>query len=265
MWRNWQTRGVQVAVSFGTWRFESSHPHPMRLPEQRAHLPPWRIHELTRDFELEDVWALPTPGGPDDFPSSFELMAYLRPGARLLRLVRALFAIRWKLGELFGWDDPDDGLGARVTTLRERLPADLRDGAGGPTSAELPFTRAVPDPRRVRGRDRQPDVHGVLHFGWVPDGDGGHRGQMAVLVKPNGLFGRPTWRRSSPSATCSSTRRSCGRSAGLAAWPGGERRIRVQPGTRLGGGFGRRPGGRRSHPWWGSSWRTAPPETWCSA
>ena len=32
-------------------------------------------------------------------------------------------------------------------------------------------------------------VHGVLHLGWVPDETGGYRGQMAVLVKPNGLLG----------------------------------------------------------------------------
>ena len=32
-------------------------------------------------------------------------------------------------------------------------------------------------------------VHGVMHMSWVPDGAGGSRGQMAVLVKPNGLFG----------------------------------------------------------------------------
>jgi predicted NAD/FAD-dependent oxidoreductase len=32
-------------------------------------------------------------------------------------------------------------------------------------------------------------VHGVMHVGWVPDDAGGYRGQMAVLVKPNGLFG----------------------------------------------------------------------------
>jgi len=32
-------------------------------------------------------------------------------------------------------------------------------------------------------------MHGVMHLGWVPDGTGGYRGQMAVLVKPNGLFG----------------------------------------------------------------------------
>ena len=33
-------------------------------------------------------------------------------------------------------------------------------------------------------------MHGVMHFGWVPDEGGGYRGQMAVLVKPNGLLGR---------------------------------------------------------------------------
>jgi hypothetical protein len=33
-------------------------------------------------------------------------------------------------------------------------------------------------------------VHGVLHLGWVEEGDGSYRGQMAVLVKPNGLLGR---------------------------------------------------------------------------
>ena len=28
-----------------------------------------------------------------------------------------------------------------------------------------------------------------MHVGWVPDGSGGFRGQMAVLVKPNGRLG----------------------------------------------------------------------------
>ena len=33
-------------------------------------------------------------------------------------------------------------------------------------------------------------VHAVMHIGWVPCAGGGHRGQMAVLAKPNGLLGR---------------------------------------------------------------------------
>jgi hypothetical protein len=32
-------------------------------------------------------------------------------------------------------------------------------------------------------------VHSVMHIGLAPDGRGGYRGQMAVLVKPNGRFG----------------------------------------------------------------------------
>jgi hypothetical protein len=32
-------------------------------------------------------------------------------------------------------------------------------------------------------------MHGVMHVGWVWDGAEGYRGQMAVLVKPNGLLG----------------------------------------------------------------------------
>ena len=32
-------------------------------------------------------------------------------------------------------------------------------------------------------------MHGVVHLGWVADGRGGHRVQMAVLVKRNGRLG----------------------------------------------------------------------------
>lgn len=40
----------------------------MRLPKRAHTSRPWRIYELARDFRLCDVWALPTPGGPGDFP-----------------------------------------------------------------------------------------------------------------------------------------------------------------------------------------------------
>ena len=38
-------------------------------------------------------------------------------------------------------------------------------------------------------KDYDKTVHGVLHLGWVPDGSGRYRGQMAVLVKRNGKLG----------------------------------------------------------------------------
>src|SRR6266568_4317508 len=43
-------------------------------------------------------------------------------------------------GELLGWDGPDAGPGSRVPTLRDRLPADLREAPSGPDFAALPFT-----------------------------------------------------------------------------------------------------------------------------
>ena len=91
----------------------------MRLPNTAHTSRPWRIHELTRDFRLEDVWALPTPGGPDDLARVVQWVASLGEDPFL---VRALFALRWKLGELFGWDEPGSGVGERVRSLRERLP-----------------------------------------------------------------------------------------------------------------------------------------------
>src|SRR5205823_11820512 len=51
----------------------------MRLPNTEHTARPWRIHELTRDFRLEDVWALPTPGGPDDFPRLVQRFASTDP------------------------------------------------------------------------------------------------------------------------------------------------------------------------------------------
>jgi hypothetical protein len=161
-----------------------------RLPKTAHTSRPWRIHEITGDFRLEDVWALPTPGGPDDFPRLVEGIAAADPSHGSSRAARALWAVRWKLGELFGWDDPETGLGSRVQTLRDRLPADLRETARGPESATLPFSSVYLTENEWAAEIANHTVHGVLHLGWVRDEAGGYRGQMAVLVKPNGLLGR---------------------------------------------------------------------------
>jgi Protein of unknown function (DUF2867) len=161
----------------------------MRLPDTAHTARPWRIHELTRDFRLEDVWALPTPGGPDDFPRLVQLIASADPSESSSFAVRNLFAIRWKVGELLGWDSHDAGLGSRVPTLRDRLPADLRDGQSGPDVDALPFTSLYLLEDEWAAEIANRTMHGVMHLGWVPDPTGGYRGQMAVLVKPNGLFG----------------------------------------------------------------------------
>ncbi|MCF2533131.1 DUF2867 domain-containing protein [Yinghuangia soli] len=163
----------------------------MRLPRTAHAERPWRIHEIAGDFTVEDVWALPTPGGPDDF---VWLVRQVTDGVSggvngEGPVSRALFAIRWRLGKLLGWDKADAGVGSRLPSLRDRLPEDLRDGPRGPDLGASPFTSVYLTDDEWASEMGNKTVHGVMHIGWVPDGSGGYRGQMAVLVKPNGFFG----------------------------------------------------------------------------
>jgi hypothetical protein len=147
---------------------------------------PWRIHEIANDFRVLDVWAMPTPGAAGDFPHLVRLMAAFDP-TETSPVVRGLFAIRWTLGRLFGLDRQDTGLGVRVPSLRDRLPADLADTARD-FDTHL-FTPLYVTADEFALEIANQTVHGVLHVGWVPDDKGGYRGQMAVLVKPNGALG----------------------------------------------------------------------------
>jgi uncharacterized protein DUF2867 len=161
----------------------------MRLPNTAHTSRSWRIHELVPDFRLEDVWALPTPGGADDFPRLVQQMATGDPAQSSSRAARTLWAIRWKVGELLGWDAPNGGHGSDRPTLRDRLPADLRDGPSGPAFDVAPFESLYLLEDEWAAEIVNRTVHGVAHVGWVPDEDGGYHGEMAVYVKPNGLLG----------------------------------------------------------------------------
>jgi Protein of unknown function (DUF2867) len=161
----------------------------MRIPNAAHESRPWQIHELTQDFQLEDVWALPTSGGRGDFPRLVNGFVSGDSSQSSSLVVRSLFAIRWKLGRLLGWDGPDTGVGSRVPTLRDRLPADLRGAATGQAFGALPFTSLYLLDDEWAAEIANQTMHGVMHIGWVPDGSGGYRGQMAVYAKPNGLLG----------------------------------------------------------------------------
>jgi hypothetical protein len=141
----------------------------MRLPDSAHTSRPWRIHELTPEFRLEDVWVLPTPGGPDDFPSLVRLIASGNASRDSKGAARALWVIRLKLGQILGWDAPDAG--------------------PGPDRRARPFTPLYLTADEFAAEIINRTVHGILHLGWVRDGPGRYHGQLAVLVKPNGRLG----------------------------------------------------------------------------
>ena len=161
----------------------------MKLPRVAHTSQGWRIDEIVPDFRLEDVWALPTPGRPEDFPLLVQGLAEADPAESLPPVARALWNLRWKLGELFGWDEEDTGIGSAVTSLRGRLPADLREAPPGPTFEALPFTSLYLLEDEWAAEMANRTVHGVVHIGWVAEETGGYHGQMAVYVKPNGRLG----------------------------------------------------------------------------
>ncbi|MFB9854979.1 DUF2867 domain-containing protein, partial [Micromonospora andamanensis] len=115
----------------------------MKLPSTAHTSRPWRIHDIAPDFQFEDVWALRTPGGPDDLPRLVSTLVSDDSGTfpdSAPMPVRLLWAARWKIGAVFGWDGPNTGLGSRVNSLRDRLPEDLRQAPRGPDFKDVPFT-----------------------------------------------------------------------------------------------------------------------------
>ena len=164
----------------------------MRLPtaEHAAH--PWVIAQIAPDFDLIDAWALPAQGGDDGFDALLKIMAGLDGANAESALTRALFRVRYQLGARFGWDDAARQLpipGCTETTLSQRLPADLRGSARGLGLGPAGFTPLYRTGDEWAAELSNGTVHAVLHLAWVEQGNGRHRGQMGVYVKPRGKLG----------------------------------------------------------------------------
>lgn len=163
----------------------------MRISEDEHRKQPWRIHELASDFTVEDVWAYRTPGAREhDFGT---MLTAMRTGAAFTKqpaLVRFLFALRWRIGAILKWDDASDGVGVRVTGLRERLPPDLRDAPRGFDNPAMPLQPVYELENEAARELANKTVHTVMHLGWVKGSGDDYELHMAVLVKPNGVLGR---------------------------------------------------------------------------
>jgi len=159
----------------------------MRLPSSEYTSRPWRIHEIATDFRLEDVWAIRAPGPPDDFQQLVAGFAGFDPETdSSSRIVRELFALRWKLGSWLGWDRDQRGIGERVESLSARLPGEL-SARPGPAIKVAPFRSLYQLDNEFACEIANETMHGVIHFGWVPER---RQAQMTVLVRPNGLLGQ---------------------------------------------------------------------------
>ena len=125
----------------------------MRLPNAEHESGSWRIHEIVPDFVLEDVWALPVHGQATDFPKLLELASHLNPANANSLATRALWRFRDLLGKWFGigritaqsdpvadWNAKLPIPGKNETSLRGRVPDDLKNTADGVDFGSLPFS-----------------------------------------------------------------------------------------------------------------------------
>jgi Protein of unknown function (DUF2867) len=164
----------------------------MRLPNREHESPRWRIAEIAPDFRLEDVWALPAQGGGEDFGALLEVMASLDPAHGESAATRLLFALRYRLGGWFGWDDATRELaipGNAETTLSARLPVDLRNTATNLNRSSYGFHPLYRTDDEWAAEISNRTVHAVMHLAWVDKGEGRYQGQMGVYVKPRDGFG----------------------------------------------------------------------------
>jgi hypothetical protein len=171
----------------------------MRLPNSAHESQPWRIREIAPDFIVEDVWALPTKGGPEDFEKLLDLIASSDPAKAESLPTRALWRLRDLIGTWFSLGRiaaPADGKrklpipGTRETSLAGRLPEDLRGTAAEIDFGSLPFEPLYRTDNEFAAEMSNQTVHGVMHLAWVDQGEGHYQGQMAVYVKPRGRFGQ---------------------------------------------------------------------------
>lgn len=175
----------------------------MRIPVADHMAGPWRIREIAPDFTVEDVWALPAHGTADEFPTLTELFTggaddrqnadFLdSAAARFLWKLRGRLGALMHLGTLGARDDNTDALaipGDTETSLASRLDEDLRHTADGLRFRSVPFTALYRTDDEFAAEISNRTMHGILHLAWARRSDGIFQGQMAVYVKPRGLFG----------------------------------------------------------------------------
>ena len=129
------------------------------------------------------MWRLPANGARADFPRLIALLTMPGTAENASALTRLLFAVRRVLGQMLRWDDEAGADDPRL--LRNRLPEDERMPAAGAGPFLPLYETDVEWAAELVNRT----VHGILHVGWVANGDGRYHGQLAVLVKPNGRLG----------------------------------------------------------------------------
>jgi hypothetical protein len=163
----------------------------MRVPRATHYEQPWIVHELARDFTLDEVWEFPISADASK-GETFRTFCQLEDAARdqpLSGPAGWLMQLRVLLGKL-GLDRAINVLpipGCAEVSVRERLKPEDRQAL---PLADSPF-QTVYDLEAERLLEiSNGSLHALLHFSWAHKAGSLHAPRMAVYVKTRNWFGR---------------------------------------------------------------------------
>jgi hypothetical protein len=145
-----------------------------------------RLHELLDGVPLHDVWRIELPGGGD----GLDLQA-LRPLMQVDQVmsanpaVRALFALRGWLGNVFGWDDGEPASISPESYLHRLSDADRAASVEPPGTREGPFTILYVFANETVSEIRNKTVHAFSAL-TLRRRPGGYTAYWAIYVLPIG-------------------------------------------------------------------------------
>ena len=153
----------------------------------------WIVHDLLADFEVEDVWQFPVELDKKHTISIFQNQLFSAMEQLSQKgIAGMLFKLRFFLGDLFGWDkvvEPTINK-TKKGSIRERyaLKNNLQEADLIPVGT-AEFEPVYSNDDESLAEISNATVHAGLHLSKVRDGEV-YRVQMAVYVKPKGVFGK---------------------------------------------------------------------------
>ncbi len=162
----------------------------MRVAAAEFRTLPLQVHDFLASVPLADVSAVDLPGGGPGRTLA-EVRALVRADAlvRANTATRLLFALRFWVGRVFGWDRRQGALSPE--SYIHRLTAAQRDESLiPPGTAEGAFRIVYARSDEVLTEIRNATVHGFLCAALVPAG-AGYRLYWAVFVRPVSRWTRP--------------------------------------------------------------------------
>jgi hypothetical protein len=148
----------------------------------------FRAESLLSDFELLDRWRVDIEGAPDEFHDFCQL--FVDNGFDSdSRITAFLFALRFRLGKTFGWDEGEKLPipGCRETSVADRL-----------TDEDRARNRPLKTERKLEGdviycfddeallEISNKTIHALINLRWVDGAPGKKTVEMAIYIKKRG-------------------------------------------------------------------------------